>query len=240
MKIFDAHVHVEKGMNNYDMDNIEKNLICNEMNLLPLYMQALNKNDTLSLIFDFRNDENILQIKNLIRNQQISALKIHSRIQKIGIQDYPLLISKLNEINSNTPVILDAWYYGHDYKHLPSLEKNISIITECPDKKFIIAHAGGYELLKYFFHLRDLDNVFYDLSLSLQYFHDSSILVDLKKIIKWTPHEKLFFGSDYPWGSPAFQYSILFSILKELGFSSSSMEDVLYNNAVNLYRNRVI
>ena len=237
MKIFDAHVHVEKGMDKFDLDNIEKNLICNELNLLPIYKQALNENDTLSLIFDFRNKENILQVKDFIASQQISALKIHSRIQKIFIHEYPLLISELKGIDDKIPVILDAWYYGHDYAHLPSLEQNINIITGCPNKKFIIAHSGGYELLKYFFHLRDLKNVFYDLSLSLQYFHDSSIFTDLKKIIKWIPHQKLIFGSDYPWGSPAFQFSILFNILKELGFPGDSIEDVLYNNAVNLYRN---
>jgi predicted TIM-barrel fold metal-dependent hydrolase len=133
-------------------------------------------------------------------------------------------------LDENIPIIYDAFYYGEDIIYQPNLKELIKLVNEFPERKFIIAHAGGYEILKYYFHLRTLTNVGYDLSLSLQYLEDSSCREDLKKLIKFTPKEKIFFGTDYPFASPSNQVQILNQIFNELGLTEDEKEGIFCNN----------
>lgn len=244
MKVFDAHVHIEKGidsysvvgLNDYDAIVSGKNYICNSFSLLQAYQEVTSSKDTLTLIFDFRNEANLIYTQKLINEKKVAALKVHSRIQKIEASEYDLLISKLVDIDDRIPIVLDAWYYGSEYDYIPSLKYNLKIVKSFPRKQFIIAHSGSYKILEYFFHFRDLPNVYYELSASLQYLYDSSVSVDLKKLIKWTPANKILFGSDYPYGSPLLQIKILNEIIEELVISPNEAEQIFYGNAKRIYK----
>ncbi|MCZ2139880.1 MAG: amidohydrolase family protein, partial [Bacteroidia bacterium] len=165
-----------------------------------------------------------------ILSEKIQAIKIHSRIQQIRTNDYHELLHTLKNINSNIPIIYDAFYFGNDIEFQPSLEGLIYLAKGLPNTKFIVAHAGGYKMLEYFFHLREFKNIAYDLSFSLQYLIDSSCMVDLIKLIKYTPKEKLFFGSDYPYADPTIQYNNLLEILTNLKVSSKQIEAIFTTN----------
>ena len=103
------------------------------------------------------------------------------------------------------------------------------------DRPFVIAHCGGYEILKYFFHLRPLPNIYYDLSFSLQYLRDSSLYTDLVKLIKYTDKSKVMFGSDYPLADPNLQLEILLGVFDELKLSTQEREKILFRNAESLF-----
>lgn len=225
--MFDCHIHVETGLEKYDAAMSSGNIIFNSIESYeqnaPQYPEFLH-----SLIFDITKD--ISYFRNLIENNKIVCLKIHSRIQQITAEDYPLYTQKLKELDSNIPIIYDAFYYGSDIEFQPNLVELIKLVKTFPNKKFIIAHAGGYEILKYYFHLRTFPNVGYDLSLSLQYLEDSSCRQDLKKLIKFTPKEKLFFGTDYPFASPSNQVVILNQILNELNLTEKEKAGIFNNN----------
>lgn len=133
-------------------------------------------------------------------------------------------------MDENIPIIYDAFYYGDEIQFQPNLKELVNLVKAFPNRRFIIAHAGGYEILKYYFHLRTLTNVGYDLSLSLQYLEDSSCRQDLKKLIKFTSKEKLFFGTDYPFASPSNQVQILNQIFYELGLTDKEKEGIFNNN----------
>jgi predicted TIM-barrel fold metal-dependent hydrolase len=221
--MFDCHIHVETGLEKYDEEITSGNIIFNSIESYekhsPFYPNYYH-----SLIFDFSKE--ISYFKNLIQAKKIVCLKVHSRIQQIEVKDYPYLIQRLKDLDENIPIIYDAFYYGEDILFQPNLMELINLVKTFPERKFIIAHAGGYEILKYYFHLRTFSNVGYDLSLSLQYLEDSSCRQDLIKLIKFTPKEKLFFGSDYPFASPNNQVKILNQIFHELKLTE------LENNAI--------
>jgi len=237
MLIFDSHVHIEKGIidpqivgfEGYDLTVERKNLICNFPHLLNDYLNYKSENDTVTYIFDFRSELEIEKVKKLLLEQKISALKVHSRIQKISKDEYAEVEYKLREIPSHVPVILDAWYYGSELEYNPQIEGLIYIIKKQPNRKFVVAHSGGYKIIEYFYHTRELDNIIYDLSLTPQYLSDSSLFVDFKKFIKWIAPYKLMFGSDYPYGSPKLQLEILESCKVDF-------EKVLNQTASEIYR----
>ncbi|MES2963867.1 MAG: amidohydrolase family protein, partial [Bdellovibrionota bacterium] len=87
----------------------------------------------------------------------------------------------------------------------------------------------------YYVHLRKLENVHHDLSLCLQYYEDSSLLMDFKKLIKWTDKKKMMFGSDFPDFSPKKQYELLMKICDELKLSVEDREAISFKNARDLY-----
>lgn len=234
-EIFDCHLHVDHELTNYNIEIVNANII---FNYIEQYISQKDKYPSFykSLIFDFRN--NYDYVFNEIRSEKIHAIKIHSRIQQIESHEYPELLKAIKRTGNNIPIIYDAFYFGSDIEFQPSLSGLLYLARELPNTKFIVAHAGGYKILEYFFHLRELKNVAFDLSFSLQYLSDSSAKFDLIKLIKYTSKEKLFFGSDFPYADPKKQVSNLFDILINLSIPTRDIEAVFSTNWLNYILNR--
>ncbi len=233
MKIIDCQVHVEAGLSNYDLKVDGRNIIFNTTDDYKNHNSVAGPHDSIALVFDFKN--NIQFVNEQIRLRKIRALKVHSRIQRLNRQDYAPLAQALKAIPSEIPVIVDAFYWGAELEFQPSLEGIIHLIQSDPKRIWVVAHGGGYEVMKYYVHLRKLTNVYYDLSLSLQYFEDSSLFADFRKLIKWTDKARMMFGSDYPDSSPKRQYELLTDILTDLNVSRTDQELVCGGNAQRLY-----
>lgn len=234
MNFFDCHLHIHEGLENYYLKDFSGNIIFNQVSEYKKHEKGY-PGFTKSLIFDYPNYFEF--IKQETNNGNIKALKIHSRIQKLSHSDLPELIEKLKLIKVNVPIIYDAFYFGSDLDNQPSLKFLIELIKTFPNKKFIVAHSGGYEVLKYFFHLRTFKNVGYDLSFSLQYLSDTSCYLDLVKLCRYTEIERLFFGSDYPYANPKLQFEILTSIGETLSWSPQDLEKVCSTNWLNFINN---
>jgi hypothetical protein len=234
MKIFDCHCHIEKGLLNYNLDNVvRKNIIFNSIEDYEKYIADVPKGDAVSLVFDFKN--NLDYVLDKVNTNQIQALKIISRDQKLTESDYSTLIDKLRLVKKNIPIIVDAFYFDHHLMYQPSLQSIITIAQEFPDKKIIVAHSGGHKVLDYFFHLRNLENVYYDLSFSLQYLSDTSCFLDLIKLIKYTNKNKIMFGSDHHWASAKFQFEILNGIFDKLQLNQEEKQKILYDNSQEVF-----
>jgi predicted TIM-barrel fold metal-dependent hydrolase len=237
MKIFDCHYHfqsLDDLSDKYYGSDDYRNVIINYVDEYKAVKPSLPLPRTsVSLIFDYRN--NFDYVKEQIDAGNLNALKIHSRTQRISSGDYDELIMMLQKSKTSLPLIIDAFYYGQEMEFQPDLPGIIRIAKEFPNNKIIIAHAGGYEILKYFFHLRKLDNIYWDLSFSLQYLSDSSCFYDLKKLIKFNGKDRIMFGSDCPWAEPAFQINVLKSIANELSFTEKESEMIFFENAFKIF-----
>src|SRR4051794_28721794 len=119
MKIFDCHCHIESGFENYTIPVMGKNIIFNTVDSYQKNQSKLLDEDSLTLIFDYKN--NLELVQSLLKEQKLSALKIHSRLQKISEDDYPLLIEQLEASHLNIPVVIDAFYHGDEYEYQPNL-----------------------------------------------------------------------------------------------------------------------
>jgi predicted TIM-barrel fold metal-dependent hydrolase len=240
MKIFDCHYHFKStdslSDEHYGSDDY-RNVIINYVDEYKVVISSLPlARTTISLIFDYR--DNFDYVKSQIVSGKLSALKIHSRTQKIAASDYDELLDKLHQTNTKLPIIVDAFYYGQDLEFQPNLGAIIRIAKEFPENKIIVAHCGGYEILKYFFHLRKLDNIFWDLSFSLQYLQDSSCFTDLKKLIKFTAKDRIMYGSDCPWAEPRFQVDVLKSVIHELALTPAESDQIFFKNAFHVFASR--
>lgn len=233
-RVFDAHVHVDRGLDDYDLPKARKNIIFNEVST---YREAADsartRGDRITLIVDTSDAFSFVQAE--AQAGRIDALKIHSRISKLSERDWPLMLARLEALPAHLPVVIDAFYFGADLEHQPSIAGIVLLLSRLPERRFVIAHSGGYRLLEYFFHLREFTNVHYELSLSLQYLNDSSVAADLRKLVRHTDKRRIVFGSDYPFASPRHQLSILRSICDSLDISSTEFEDIVYGNALRLF-----
>ena len=85
--MFDCHIHVETGMENYDISISSGNIIFNAIDSYEQYA-VLYPNHLHSLIFDFNKD--IGYFKALIKDKKIVCLKIHSRFHNLQVdQNFP-------------------------------------------------------------------------------------------------------------------------------------------------------
>ncbi len=244
--IFDSHIHLEGdvfeknvvGFDNYNLDITGGNLIVNFLELFNLYRDTINnssKRYTLTCIFDFRSKDNIDQFNDRVERGEIHGAKIHSKIQKIYPHEYQFICSRIGSIPDHIPITLDGWYDWHDLSTQPSLEHNIMLALKFPQKKFIIAHAGGAKILDYFLHTRKINNIYYDLSLTLGYFKGSSVWKDVKHFVKYTPSDRIMYGSDYPYYEPNQQLNRLQKIIDKLKLGDHPQQNILYNTANSLY-----
>lgn len=248
MKIFDSHIHLEDNifqqtpvdMSQYNLHIHGGNFIVNFLERYDLYLQhIINSRGKYSLtcIFDFREEKNITQFLNRVKLGHIQAAKIHSKIQHINEHEYDLLACQLTRVPNNVPIILDGWYDWNNLSTQPSLAQNIRLALEHPDKKFIIAHAGGAKILDYFLHTRKIDNIYYDLSLTLGYFKGCSVWKDVKHFVRYIPSTKILYGSDYPYYDPVLQYKRLVKIMHKCGLEQSDIDNIMYNNSMQLFFN---
>jgi predicted TIM-barrel fold metal-dependent hydrolase len=237
MKIFDCHCHIENGLDKYSIVSIQKNIIFNSIESFNSYSSSVSPNDSITLIFDYKN--HLTVIKDEIQKKTIRALKIHSRVQQISKKDYPNLIEALEVIMPTIPIIYDAFYFGDNLDFQPSLKSIIKIAKKFPHLPIVIAHCGGYNALKYFYHLRTIENIYYDLSFSLVYLKNTSIFTDIKNLMQFTDKNKILFGTDYPFVDAQAQLNLCLSLCRELSFLETDMEKILFLNSSNLFFGRV-
>ncbi|HVO33757.1 MAG TPA: amidohydrolase family protein [Elusimicrobiota bacterium] len=233
-RIFDAHLHIESGLQDYDLRIDGANIIFNSLeSYRRLRKQWTRPMNAMTLLFDFRDGWEFVRTETA--SGRVQALKIHSRIQGIRAPQYKLIGNKIERLPSNLPIVVDAFYYGADMETQPNLAEIARLARRFTGRPWVMAHAGGHRTLDYFLHLRELPNIYYDLSLSLQYLEDTSALMDLKKLVRFTDKNRILFGSDFPGASPRRQRAILMKILAECEVTPSDAQNIFYNNARRLY-----
>ncbi len=232
--IFDCHVHVENGLQGYDLPRTtRRNIIFNYTDHYRKLRDRVTPDDVISLILPLNSEHAFVKAE--ADAGRIAGLKIHSRIQQITSERHRDLHQALRAMPEHLPIIYDAFYFGPRLEHQPSLEGVISLAENFPERRFVIAHAGGYEVLKYFLHLRPLSNIWYDLSLSLQYLEDTSHRADLVKLVRYTDKSRIMYGSDYHYASPFQQAKVLGRICDEAGVSADDQKRIFFENAADLW-----
>ena len=227
MKIFDGHSHISDKT--YDLNVAFRNIIFND---ISEYNAFDSQADCISIIFDYKNYD----INSLIKSDpRIKAIKIHSRLQSLNRKGFTDLLSELKKLNLDLPIIYDAFYYGPELEFAPRIADVVDLSEQFPDVPIIVAHSGGHKVLDYFYHLRPLSNVHYCISNSLPYLKGSSSFLDFIHLIKYTPSDKILFGSDFPYCSPSHTYDLLMDIFKSLQLDQAHQESILYSNCLRLF-----
>lgn len=234
MKIFDCHAHITESFAKYHLEVVGKMVIFNSFEDFDLNSTKIEKQDAKAIILDFRN--NFQRVKSLVETKQVNALKIHSRIQRIAETDLDLVLEHISLLNTKLPIIYDAFYYGPDLDFQPSLHHLTTIAKTFPQNPIVVAHCGGHKVLEYFYHLRPLTNIYYDLSFSLGYLKTTSAYQDLQNLIRFSDKTKVMFGSDFPFTDPVSQFQNFKQIAADLLLNDQEVNQIVLENAHSLYK----
>jgi len=232
--LFDAHVHVERGLDGYGLATAGKNVIFNEVASYRAHAGARRAaGDRVTLVLDLGADREF--VAGEARAGRVDALKVHSRIQRLAERDWEAVYARIGELPAELPIVVDAFYFGKELAFQPRLPAIAELLARFPERRVVVAHSGGYRVLEYFFHLREFENCYYELALSLQYLEDSSAMLDLKKLVRFTDRSRIVWGSDYPFGSPVRQLEIFLELCRGLRVGEDELHRMLFANANALF-----
>jgi predicted TIM-barrel fold metal-dependent hydrolase len=237
MRIFDAHYHIDRGAEGYNLQPEGRNWIFNQTQQYLDWTDKVPSTDTKTLIFDFHKKQDWVVAE--ATSGRIQGLKIHSRLLCIREHDYPDLFDAYSRVSYlKLPTVIDAFYIGEDLDVQPNLKRIAEMASLFPDNTFIIAHSGGIKVLEYFLHLKNCPNVVFELSLSLSYLKHSSVFADFGVLLRFGDRNRIVFGTDFPYVDATSQLSQLLKISRELGLTEQDQDKILYANAELIFKHQ--
>lgn len=204
MKIYDAHMHIdlrsEDKLYKY-LENISGgNIIANsqeELNAVLSHQDIFDMGKKLNFIVYWHDgfEEQSQRWKKELGIKKI-GIKLHPRIQNYMTEDIEKIIVRLEKVDFDN-IIIDAFDVGSRIENFISLQLILELAKAYPDKKIIVAHAGGYRCLEYLLVLKDFKNLFYDISFTINYLKSSSVVMDIQHLL-YVRRNKILFGTDFP------------------------------------------
>jgi predicted TIM-barrel fold metal-dependent hydrolase len=132
--------------------------------------------------------------------QGFIGLKLHPRLNQYDPLD-PHVLSLLDEIAGwKTPLpiwLCTYFYYQGAALRKPAVDTIFELVSRYPTIPFMLAHAGGPDILRLAYVVRHCPNAFLDLSFTLSRYLGSSVETDIRYLIN-TFEKRLIFGSDFP------------------------------------------
>lgn len=160
-----------------------------------------------------------------------AGLKLHPRLHGYNIDSYECLSLLSVAAGLNMPVMADCFPDGRNI-YLGNTPAAFARLAEkLPDLKIAIGHAGGHKVLDALMVAKYYKNVHLDLSYTLLYYRNSSVLNDITYAIKSIRAERIFWGSDYP--DRPYEETVKLSMqeFKKMDLSDSYLKAVLETNA---------
>ncbi len=245
---FDSHVHYNLKADD-PINDLRKYVLENRVNDLVLilntredysqYKQMLRTKD--DLIDRIRpvlglnvSDCFYKEAIEMLENEKINyGLKIHPRLYRINKKDKDLYYTALETSGSNL-VVIDDFLYGNDYDRNIGIEMICELASLYQEKTIVMAHSGGVDLLEHVMRSKKYHNIFYELSLTINYLIDSSLSKDIYWLIKYM-HSRVVVGSDYPDFMIVDAYSNIRNIVTENGLPYEYIEEMMDINYRKIY-----
>jgi len=239
MRIFDAHYHIDRGAEGYNLQAQNKNWIFNSTDQYTAWTAKVPDTDAQTLIFDFIKQQEYVVTE--AASGRVDGLKIHSRLLKIQDHDYADLFDAYSRVSGlNLPTVIDAFYIGGEMEFQPNLNRIAEIVKLFPDNTFIIAHSGGIKVLEYFLQLKNRPNVVFELSLSLSYLKYASVYRDFSVLLRYADRKRIIFGTDFPYVDANDQLQVFLQLAADLKMSEEDKDKILYENACGLFNGGMV
>lgn len=161
--------------------------------------------------------------------------KLHPRITGITVHDFPQICQMLQQ-DPSPVIIIDCLGYGHHIEHHIGIELGILLAQTFPQKKIVLAHAGGERMLQCLLYTRTLPNIFYDISCSCNYFFQTSVHADMVQLLRFNV-PRVMYGSDYPDFLPENAIKHTNILCEEAGLNEAAISAVFSKNAERIYGN---
>ena len=122
--------------------------------------------------------------------------------------------------------------YGSTKENICYIELSIYLAKHFSDKNVVMAHFGGIKALESMLRTRELKNISYDCSFSINYLKGTSAWMDLRHCILYNA-DRVMFGSDMPSFTTADSKN---TVLELLGDQPESLyNNIFSNNARRIY-----
>ncbi len=161
-------------------------------------------------------------------------IKFHNRLHKYDIEDerFSAVLETNNQLINPKIIFLCGLFFS----------KNTNIGTSPPifihqlskklnNTSIVIMHCGGSWCLPIAEAIRDLPNVYMDLSYTLSTYKQSSVWLDLKHLVT-NFDKRLIWGSDFPEINIKQALIDFFELTEHLSFEKK--ENILFKNITNL------
>ena len=136
---------------------------------------------------------------NQVIDNHLAGIKIHPRQNQIDVLNRKIFSFYEIVAEMNLPILFDSYCTPISDMPLEKIRPSVyaKIAKAFPRLKIILAHCGMPFIWEAYTVLKWHNNVFGDLSHILEYFKNTSLLVDLGWVVNKIPH-KFIYGSDFP------------------------------------------
>ncbi len=154
-----------------------------------------------------------------VREFNLKGLKVHPRFMGISASDERLvpLVRKAAELG--IPVAIDCYLWKPTPLHMQEPFHIDLLCKRVPEANIIMCHTGGFRFLDALAVAKANDNAYFDLSLSLTYFHGTPFEDQFMFVLKSIGARRLIYGSDHPQEELAACYTSASAILSKHGFT---------------------
>ena len=247
-EIIDAHLHLDLKetlplqalLQKMDEGNIEKSVIIlnlpEERDAFFKEIEVYNQNKVRFFILSGINahDKSSLNdYEKLINHGCNPGIKIHPRLFDLSLQHLPWYID-FCEKYPRMPIMIDTLYYGEQIERHIGTEFGVYIARHFKDRKIIMAHSGSLDFLKCMMATRYMNHVYYDYSFIQSFFKNTSLRIDMIDFLRRTSF-RIMYGSDFPSFKLPDSMNDFENLINEAGLNENQINDVLYNNALEVY-----
>lgn len=162
-----------------------------------------------------------------IREGGLRGVKLHTDFQRFNLDDERMMPVYAQMADMGMFLLAHMGDPRTDFSHPARLR---SIALRYPKLRCVGAHFGGWGVWAEARELLNLPNVWVDTSSTFHYGGEAHA----RESMKVFDQKRILFGTDFPMGDHRAELDSILS----LGLSQAALEDVLYNNAFELYHHR--
>jgi len=160
-----------------------------------------------------------------------AGLKLHPRLHNYHVMD-SACVSLLRVAGTlELPVMIDCFPDGKNLQlgNLP--EAFARLAQTVPKTRIAIGHAGGHHILDALMVSKYCKNVFLDLSYTLLYYRNSTMVDNIIFTIRSIRADRTFWGSDYPDRPYTETVDMSMQEFKRMNISSETLDQIVTINA---------
>jgi predicted TIM-barrel fold metal-dependent hydrolase len=159
------------------------------------------------------------------------GLKLHPRLHgyRLDSKECLALLGVAGKLKM--PVMVDCFPDGRSIALGNTPDAFASLAERLPDLRIALGHSGGHRILDALMVAKYFKNIYLDLSYTLLYYRNSSVIKDIAYAIENIKAERIFWGSDYPDRGYEETVNLSMKEFEKMGLSDRLLKPVLTSNA---------
>lgn len=166
-----------------------------------------------------------------LKDSGACGLKLHPRLHGYTLAGKECRSLLRTAEKLKMPVMVDCFPDGRSVALGNTPDAFASLAEGLPDLKIAIGHSGGHRILDALMVAKYFKNIYLDLSYTLLYYRDSSVIKDIAYAIENMKAERIFWGSDYPDRGYEETVNLSMKEFEKMGLSGRLLKPVLTSNA---------